>query len=153
MTRPKTGSTPRSLVDRLGVEPGMSVAMIGVTDASLVTVIRQRAGTVTIVEPPRRVSPTHEVPPLPGLGAHRDLVFFQAESAETLALFPRLVSALEPHGSLWVLWPKGRRELGQSAVTAAGLSAGVVDVKAMSVSDRLSALEFVYRPRDRHGRR
>jgi hypothetical protein len=145
MTRPETGSTPRPLVDRLGVKPGMSVAMVGVTEANLVTVVRHRAGTVTSLGPPRHVSTTRELPPLPGLGAHRDLVFFQAGSAEMLSLFPRLVSSLKPDGSLWVLWPKGRREIGQSAVVAAGLSAGVVDVRVVSVSDRLSGLKFVHR--------
>jgi hypothetical protein len=145
VTRLEAGSTPRPLVERLGVEPGMSVAMVGVAQPRLVTVVRQRAGTVATVEMPRRIPASRELPPLPGLGAHRDLVFFQAESAEMLALIPRLVSSLEPDGALWVLVPRGRREIGQSAVIAAGLTAGVVDMEAASVSDELSALKFMRR--------
>jgi hypothetical protein len=153
MTRTEIGSSPRPLVARLGVRPGMSVAMVGVDDAHLLTTVRQCAGTVTTVSLPLRVPTTRELPPLPGLGAHRDLVFFQAASAEMLALFPRLVSSLQPDGALWVLVPKGRREVGESAVIAAGLTSEMVDVATVGVSERLSALKFVRRHRARSGRR
>lgn len=153
MIRPRVWSAARPLADRLGVRSGMSVAMVGVTEAGLVTSVRQCAGTVAMVEMPRRVPPGRGLPPLPGLGAHRDLVFFEAGSAEMLALFPRLVSSLEPDGVLWVLWPKGRREIGQSAVIAAGLAAGLVDLTLVNVSDRQSALKFARRRPNRPGRR
>jgi hypothetical protein len=153
MAPDKTGSMPRSLADRLGVRTGMSVAMIDVTDDGLVHAVRQRVGRLTLVVLPRHGVSTRELPPLIGLGAHRDMIFLQADSAETLAIFPRVVAALRPDGVLWVLCPRGRREVGQSAIIAAGLSSGLADESETNVSERFSALKFVLRQRDRSGRR
>ena len=148
-----TADRGRALIDKLGVATGMSVAMVGVDVPGLVTAVRGRAGAVATVslQPDPHVA-GRGLSPLEGLGSKRDLIFILADSAETLALLPRLVAALAPAGALWVLWQKGRHEVGQSAVMAAGLSAGVVDVKVVSVSDRHSALKFVFRLKDRAGR-
>ena len=144
----------RSLIDKLGVRAGMRVAMVGVDIPGLVTAVRGRTGAVTTVSlTPDPGVAGRGLPQIEGLGSKRDVIFFLAESAETLALLPRLVAALTPAGALWVLWPKGRHEVGQSGVMAAGLAAGVVDVKVVSVSDRYSALKFVFRLKDRDGRR
>jgi hypothetical protein len=44
---------------------------------------------------------------------------------------------------VWVVWPKGRKELREDDVRAAGGPAGLVDVKVMAFSDTLSGLKMV----------
>jgi hypothetical protein len=50
---------------------------------------------------------------------------------------------LKPAGALWVVRPKGRREITESDVMAAGKAAGLVDVKVVSFSDTHTAEKFV----------
>jgi hypothetical protein len=135
----------------------MSVAFLGIGAPSLVTAIRERAGSVSeipLVSDPSLAG--RALPDLSSLGAARDVVFLSAESAETLALLPRVVRALAPDGSLWVLSPRGRAEVGHSAVLAAGLSAGVVDADEVRITDRLTGVRFLHerrrRPRAAHDR-
>lgn len=66
---------------------------------------------------------------------------------------PALAAHLEPDGMLWVSWPKKTsplaREIAESDVRAAGLDAGLVDVKICAVDEDWSGLKFVYRRADR----
>ena len=123
----------RALIDKLGVKPRMRIAMLGVSDEKLSSVVTQRTAEVARTPPPGRV----------------DAIFFEASAINDLSRIPELVEHLELDGMLWVLWPKGRAELRQSDVQCAGLGAGLVDVKVVSVSEQLSGLKFVYRLADR----
>jgi len=123
----------RELVDKLGVKPGMRVAVVGVSDDTLSSIVAQRAAEVAHTPPAGRV----------------DVIFFEPGAIDDLARLPELAEHLEFDGMLWVLWPKGRAELRQSDVQHAGLGAGLVDVKVVSVSEQLSGLKFVYRLADR----
>jgi len=51
--------------------------------------------------------------------------------------------SLDRDGAVWVVWPKGRRELTEDHIRAAALEAGLVDVKVMAFSTALSALKLV----------
>ena len=50
---------------------------------------------------------------------------------------------LKANGALWVIRPKGRPEIPESAVMAAGKAAGLVDVKVVSFSPTHTAEKFV----------
>jgi hypothetical protein len=123
----------RALVDKLGVKAGMRVALVNITDAELVRVVAERTPAIM------RDAPTEPV----------DVVVFEAATREDLSAIPQLAGSVARDGMLWVLWQKGRRELRQVHVQEAGLSAGLVDVKVASVSERLSGLKFVRRLADR----
>ena len=60
-----------------------------------------------------------------------------------------LKAALQPAGSLWVIRPKGRPEIPERAVMAAGKAAGLVDVKVVSFSPTHTAEKFVIPLKDR----
>jgi hypothetical protein len=47
------------------------------------------------------------------------------------------------HGALWTIRPKGRKEISEAAVMAAGRAAGLVDVKVVSCSPTHTAEKFV----------
>lgn len=50
---------------------------------------------------------------------------------------------LKRNGAIWVLWPKGQKRIKQSHVMAASKQAGLVDVKIVSFSERLSGLKLM----------
>ena len=67
--------------------------------------------------------------------------------------FPRLKSALDVNGMLWISWPKRssgvETDLSGNVVREIGLAHGLVDVKVAAVDETWSGLKFVYRLRDR----
>ena len=46
---------------------------------------------------------------------------------------------------LWIVYPKGRKEITEAQVFAHGKGIGLVDVKVCKFSDELTALKFVRR--------
>lgn len=60
---------------------------------------------------------------------------------------------LKKNGMLWVSWPKKssgvQTDLDENIIRAAGLEAGLVDVKVCAVDDVWSGLKFVFRIKDR----
>ncbi len=85
-----------------------------------------------------------------------DLPFVQLFAPDRQALDERLPdakSALARDGMLWVSWPKKTSgvptDLDGNVVRAAGLAAGLVDVKVCAVDETWSGLKFVYRVEDR----
>jgi hypothetical protein len=118
---------PRPLMDKLGVKPGMRVSVVGLDEPWLVEEIEARGAEVSA-------------------GAARKgsaLVFAGMRNTADLARLPALRAAVEPDGAVWVIWPKGRKELREDDVRAAGPTARLVDVKVVSVSDTLSGLKMV----------
>ena len=57
--------------------------------------------------------------------------------------FIHLDLSLKPNGALWVIRPKGRPEISERAVMAAGKAAGLVDVKVVGFSPTHTAEKFV----------
>jgi hypothetical protein len=125
-------STPKSLVEKLGVKPGSRVATVGIADDTFVDDLR-RAGAIVTSRP--------GATPL-------DLIFFAVNAETDLARFESLQRSLAPDGALWSIRPKGRADVSESIVMAAGKSAGLVDVKVARFSDTHTAEKFV-RPKSR----
>jgi len=118
---------PRGLLDKLGVKPGGRVSVLGIDDGDFLGQLAARSADVS-----RRTRKAS------------DLVFWAPRSREELA--PRLKSlrsSLKPGGGIWVIWPKGRKELREDDVRAVGPQVGLVDVKVVSFSDALSGLKMV----------
>ena len=67
----------------------------------------------------------------------------QVGSLDDLSALATLREAITQNGAVWVLHPKGRRDLKDTDVMAAGKAAGLVDNKVARVSETLSALRFV----------
>ena len=59
------------------------------------------------------------------------------------------VAKLDPHGMLWISWPKKSSgvttDLGEDTLRELALPLGVVDVKVCAVSEVWSGLKFVWR--------
>jgi hypothetical protein len=87
-------------------------------------------------------------------GARYDLILAFCRDRRALAtLLPECLESLPPEGALWLCWPKKTSgvltDVSESDVRAAGLAAGVVDVKICAVDEVWSGLKFVVRKVDR----
>ena len=118
---------PRGLLDKLGVKPGMTVAVLGVEDEAFVAQLRGR------VDQPSRE-----------LVSGADLVFYEADRVDDLVRLLDLRRAIKPGGGVWVVSPKGKGAvLKDVEVMAAAREAGLVDNKVVSFSDTHTALKLV----------
>jgi len=118
---------PRSRLDKLGVKPGSRVSVLGLRDAAFLDELRERT---------REVSAGR-------LAKGADLVFLAVEEPAGLARLGPLRDAIQKTGAVWVLWPKGQKALREDHVRTAAREAGLVDVKVVSFSERLSGLKLV----------
>jgi hypothetical protein len=118
---------PRTLADKLDVKPGIRVSLCGVFDAGF----RDRLGA--------RTSDIRD-----GKAAKdSDLIFLQATGVKDLAKLTPLQSSLKRNGAIWVVYPKGQKDISESDVLNAGRQAGLVDTKIARFSDTHTAHKFV----------
>jgi len=115
---------PRTLADKLDIKPGIRVSLVGVG-------IDLEGRTRDITE---------------GTAAKgSDLIFYGAEKDKDLAKLRSLQKALKPKGAIWVIYPKGQRQITEVGVIQAGRQAGLVDIKVARFSDTHTALKFTFR--------
>ena len=118
---------PKSLLDKIGVKPGARVALVGVDDQGFRELLGERTAHLRDGEP----------------DAETDLVFVRAETVEELERLQGLERSLARNGAVWVVSPKGRRDIREADVLAAGKEAGLVDTKVVRFSDTHTAHKFV----------
>ena len=123
---------PRPRLDKLGVQPGQRVTLLGVNDDEFRDELLKRGAAVT-----------HR------LRKDSDLIFLRATSSAALGRLKGAKASLRSAGAVWVLWPKGRPGFTEDHVRAVALATGLVDVKVVSFSDILSGLKLVIRLADR----
>jgi hypothetical protein len=111
--------SPRSLLDKLGVKPDMSVSVVGDFDAAFVRDIEARAGTLSVGRARKR----------------SDLVFFLADKVAQLSKLPSLETTLAAGGAIWVVHPKGKGALKDTEIFAAGEAVGLTAVKVVRFSE------------------
>jgi len=121
----KAITQPKPLIDKLGVKPGMRVALVDVDDDKF----REQLG--------RRAEVTDGIP------QDCDLIFVAAPERAALAKLAALRHHLKPNGALWVLRPKGSPDISEMEVLDAGRAAGLVDTKVVAFSAALTAEKFV----------
>jgi hypothetical protein len=135
-------TNPPSRLDKLGVKPGMSVALVNVDDDGFLKDLRKLGARVTRPAPAAATK-------LRDL----DLIFLGATRRAALERLARLRASIQPAGAIWVVRPKGQQSITEAETMAAGKRAGLVDIKVVSFSDTHTAEKFVIpvasRPRRR----
>jgi hypothetical protein len=116
---------PRSLLDKLGVKPQSSVAVVDLEDGEFRTLLEERVGGYATAPQPES-----------------DLIFLGAESTGDLGRIEPLVQYLRPNGHIWVVAPKGRQDIREADVLEAGRAAGLKDTKVASFSGTHTAHRF-----------
>jgi hypothetical protein len=122
-------TNPPSRLDKLGIKPDMSVAAIDVDDATFLDEVAARSAKVV-----RTISKS---------SASADAIFYGANHRDALSRLGALAKVIKPNGAVWVVRPKGRKEITEAETMAAGKRAGLVDVKVVSFSDTHTAEKFV----------
>ena len=122
---------PKPVIDKLGVKPGMRVALVDVDDDAFRAELGRRAELAD------------------GTPQGCDLIFVGAPERAALAKLATLRHHLKPNGALWVLRPKGSPDISELEVLDAGRAAGLVDTKVVAFSAALTAEKFVIPLADR----
>ncbi|HVR60529.1 MAG TPA: DUF3052 domain-containing protein [Polyangia bacterium] len=117
---------PPSRLDKLGVKPETTVALVGALDPAFVEEVSGRAARVD-----RK------------LGAPVNVIFYAADRAADLERLAALKKHIVPNGAIWVVRRKGNTEVTESGVMAKGKAAGLVDVKVAAFSPTHTAEKFV----------
>jgi hypothetical protein len=126
--------TTKPLLDRLGVKPGMRIAVLGIEDAKFMEQLRGRAADIVLGKPRTAC----------------DIVFLGANDSRDLERLKQAKTWIEPNGAVWVIRTKGPgAPLRDTDLIDAGLAAGLVDNKIASFSDTQGAMRFVFRLKDR----
>ncbi|HEY3335960.1 MAG TPA: hypothetical protein VGK16_12080 [Candidatus Limnocylindrales bacterium] len=119
-------TTPR--LDKLGVRPGMRVALVNFDDPVFVAELRERTHDITSGDP------------LPGTA----IIVYAADSLEALGRLPELRERLVPDGAIWVVSRKGRQATIRDVdVIAAAKAAALVDNKVASFDATRTSLRLV----------
>jgi hypothetical protein len=110
---------PPTLLDKLGVKPGLSIAIEGdfAFDPGFLAGHFAAKGKA-------------------------DIVFYAAATRRDLDRVARLKSRLAPKGCIWIVYPKGVPAIREVEVIEAGRSAGLKDTKVARFSETHTALRF-----------
>jgi hypothetical protein len=137
---PERDYSHRDVVDKLGIMPGHVVAF-DETAAPLDADLRERVLARSARAPAEEAEPV-------------DVVLVAADAdTDARAVLSAWRHRIVPNGGIWLLTPKRDRPgyVDQRLLIEAGLQAGLVDNKSVSVSATTSAMRWVIRRRDRAG--
>jgi hypothetical protein len=145
---------PPTLFDKLGVKPGLKAAVVGLVDKDFHAGLATHGVDVAHAD---TIDGVHGERDGRGGGAggdaddgrRPDLIFYGAAALADLDGIGVLAGAMPPQGALWVVYPKGRKDIRESDVLGAGRAAGLHDVKVARFSETHTALKFVIPSRRR----
>jgi hypothetical protein len=118
---------PPSRLEKIGVRPEWLASALGIEDGGFVRELRAAIAHLSLG---RIVSGS-------------DAIFFGVTREGELSRLETLKASLKPNGAIWVIRPKGRPEISERAVMAAGKAAGLVDVKVVGFSPTHTAEKYV----------
>jgi len=119
---------PKSRLDKLGVKPGMTVALVGRGEAGFADELSRRGA---VVEDEDADEPL-------------DLLFYAIDDIAALDRLEDLRGRIRPDGAIWVVTAKGKgAPVKDTDVIAAAKAQGLVDTKVVSFSDRHTGQKLV----------
>ena len=123
---------PKSRAQKLGVKSGMKLAVVGSFDTDFQKELRAIAKSISdgnIVE-------------------ESELIFMALESVKDLNGVAKVAKSVKGAAGLWIVYPKGKKDITENDVIGAGRKTGLKDVKVVGFSRTHTALKFVL-PLDR----
>lgn len=118
---------PKSRMEKLGVKAGQSVKLMGPLDKTFKEELSASGGKL-LGE---------------GVSENPDWIFFAAEVKKELVSTRAIARQLRGAAGLWIVYPKGKKEITENDVLSAGRAAGLRDVKVVGFSETHTALKFV----------
>jgi hypothetical protein len=120
-------ANPKSVMEKLGVKAGEPVVVFGKLDGQFLKKLKEQKSPVT----PGKV--------MNGIG----WIFLAAETRGELDEAKKIAGKMRGSAALWVVYPKGRKDITEIDVIGAGRKAGLKDVKVVGFSATHTALKFV----------
>lgn len=119
--------SPKSLIDKLGVAPNAVVSLLGVDDAEFLAALENRTGAVTRGR----------------VDSRSTIVFLSVETDKDLTKIGAVAAKLPPKAALWVIHPKGKNGVADTAIFAIAKQHGlnytkVAKFSATHTAERLS---------------
>jgi hypothetical protein len=118
---------PKTRMEKVGIKPDAAVALLGKFDEEFLAELRSRTKNVTSGK----------------IAADAESIFFAADSSKDLSQVPKLAKSLKGVAALWIVYPKGQKQITENDVLAAGRKSGLKDVKVVGFSPTHTALKFV----------
>jgi len=118
---------PKTRMEKLGVKADAAVALVGNFDEGFLAELRSQTKNVDNGK----------------VGADAQWIFFAADSTKELSQVPKLAKGLKGAAALWIVYPKGRKQITENDVIGAGRKSGLKDVKVVGFSLTHTALKFV----------
>jgi len=118
---------PKSRAQKLGVKSGMKLAVVGSFDTDFQKELRAIAKSISdgnIVE-------------------ESELIFMALESVKDLNGVAKVAKSVKGAAGLWIVYPKGKKDITENDVIGAGRKTGLKDVKVVGFSRTHTALKFV----------
>jgi hypothetical protein len=116
---------PKTRLEKLGVKVGIKVTLIGKFDGEFLRELKalQKASR--------------------GEAAGADLKFLAASSRGELEQVHKIAKGMRGAAGLWIVYPKGQKDITENDVIGAGRKRGLRDVKVCGFSATHTALKFV----------
>jgi hypothetical protein len=118
---------PKSRIEKLGVKAGTKVALFGSFEPDFLKEVDALTKSVS----KGRVA------------ADTECIFFAADLKKDLGALAKISKSMKGAAALWIVYPKGQKQITELDVLAAGRKAGLKDVKVVGFSLTHTALKFV----------
>jgi hypothetical protein len=118
---------PKSRIEKLGVKPAAKVSLLGEFEAEFLREIGSLTKSVTKGK----------------ASSDSEAIFFAVDSKDGLANLSKLSKSLHGAAALWIVYPKGQKQITENDVLASGRKSGLKDVKVVGFSPTHTALKFV----------
>jgi hypothetical protein len=122
---------PKTRIEKLGIKPGARISLIGFEnqDEEFVKEIERAKAIMTPAN--------NELP------EDCDCIFLRTDTKKHLAQVAKIGRKMLGAVPLWIVFPKGRQDITEGDVFAAGHTAGLTDIKVVGFSPTHTALKFV----------
>src|SRR5882672_2979114 len=125
---------PKTRMEKLGIKANATVSLVGDFDADFLAELRSVTKNLSI--PGDKTGKA-------GPGADAEWIFFSAASSKELSQVAKLAKSLKGAVGLWIVYPKGQKQITENDVLAAGRKCGLKDIKVVGFSPTHTALKFV----------
>jgi len=118
---------PKSRIEKLGLKPGTKVVLLGSFEQGLLKEVDALTKSVSKGK----------------VAADTECIFFAADSKKDLEALPKISKSMKGAAALWIVYPKGQKQITELDVLASGRKTGLKDVKVVGFSPTHTALKFV----------
>lgn len=123
---------PKTRLEKLGINPNAAVALMGDFASDFV-------GELRAVTKNLSTTGTNGGKAAPDA----EWIFFSADTSKDLSQVGKLAKSLKGATALWIVYPKGQKQITENDVLAAGRKCGLRDIKVVGFSPTHTALKFV----------